>query len=59
MTSSADSSAPVETPLWRHRNFRTSLIGQSAGVTGSSISSMVIPVLSVVELTRTAPSLHP
>nr|WP_203633493.1 MFS transporter [Streptomyces halstedii] len=39
--------------MWRHRNFRTFLIGQSAGVTGSSISSMVIPVIAVLELHAT------
>ncbi|MEU1776685.1 MFS transporter [Streptomyces sp. NPDC019922] len=54
MTSSADSPAPPEPSLWRHRNFRTFLIGQSASVTGSSISSMVIPVIAVLELHATA-----
>lgn len=54
MTFCADSSpAPPETSLWRHRNFRTFLIGQSASVTGSSISSMVIPVIAVLELHAT------
>lgn len=53
MTSSADSPAQPETSLWRHRNFRTFLIGQSASVTGSSISSMVIPVIAVLELHAT------
>ncbi|WND40743.1 MFS transporter (plasmid) [Streptomyces sp. BB1-1-1] len=53
MTSSPDSAAPPEPSLWRHRNFRTFLIGQSANVTGSSISSMVIPVIAVLELHAT------
>ncbi|MBK3642354.1 MULTISPECIES: MFS transporter [Streptomyces] len=53
MTSSADSPARLQTSLWRHRNFRTFLIGQSASVTGSSISSMVIPVIAVLELHAT------
>lgn len=51
MTTSADSAAKAS--LWRHRNFRTFLIGQSANVAGSSVSSMVIPVLAVVELNAT------
>ncbi|MFF0228540.1 MFS transporter [Streptomyces sp. NPDC004629] len=55
MTSSTDpSSSPGTRPsLWRHRNFRRYLTGQAASVTGSSISSMVIPVLAVLELDAT------
>src|SRR6478735_6384707 len=40
--------APVS--LWRHRTFRRYLSGQAASVTGSAISSMVVPVLAVLEL---------
>ncbi|MER6784278.1 MFS transporter [Streptomyces sp. NPDC000658] len=56
MISSADpSSSPGARPsLWRHRDFRRYLTGQAASVTGSSISSMVIPVLAVLELDATA-----
>lgn len=53
MTACADPSAQPDALLWRHRNFRTFLIGQSASVTGGSISSMVIPVLAVLELKAT------
>ncbi|MFD8609686.1 MFS transporter [Streptomyces sp. NPDC059631] len=54
MTSSADPSSAARPSLWRHRNFRRYLTGQAASVTGSSISSMVIPVLAVLELDATA-----
>ncbi|MFC8125944.1 MFS transporter [Streptomyces sp. NPDC057302] len=40
----------VPVSLWRHRTFRRYLSGQAASVTGSAISSMVIPVLAVLEL---------
>ncbi|MFJ1974072.1 MFS transporter [Streptomyces sp. NPDC087903] len=55
MPSSTDpSSLPGARPsLWRHRNFRRYLTGQAASVTGSSISTMVIPVLAVLELDAT------
>lgn len=54
MASSTDpSSAGARPSLWRHRNFRRYLTGQAASVTGSSISSMVIPVLAVLELDAT------
>ncbi|WPW33300.1 MFS transporter [Streptomyces atratus] len=54
MTSSTDPSSPGARPsLWRHRDFRRYLTGQAASVTGSSISSMVIPVLAVLELDAT------
>jgi MFS family permease len=39
--------------LWRHRDFRRYVTGQAAGVAGSSISAMVIPVLAVLELDAT------
>lgn len=41
---------PAGASLWRHRDFRRYLIGQTASVAGSSISSMAIPVLAVLEL---------
>lgn len=44
----------VGTSLWRHRDFRRYLTGQTASVAGSSISSMAIPVLAVLELDATA-----
>ncbi|MFH9613799.1 hypothetical protein ACH4MM_08620 [Streptomyces pratensis] len=53
MTSSADSSSGTRPSLWRHRDFRRYLSGQAASVTGSSISTMVIPVLAVLELGAT------
>jgi MFS family permease len=53
MTSSTDPSSGARPSLWRHRNFRRYLTGQAASVTGSSISSMVIPVLAVLELDAT------
>ncbi|MER5549862.1 MFS transporter, partial [Streptomyces sp. NPDC002589] len=54
MTSSADPFAPgVSTSLWRHRNFRWYLTGQTASVAGSSITSMALPVLAVLELDAT------
>ncbi|MFE7352433.1 MFS transporter [Streptomyces sp. NPDC057543] len=54
MTSSTDPSSPGARPsLWRQRDFRRYLTGQAASVTGSSISSMVIPVLAVLELDAT------
>ncbi|MEU9190137.1 MFS transporter [Streptomyces sp. NPDC048484] len=45
--------ANADSSLWRHRDFRRYLTGQAASVTGSSISSMVIPVLAVLELDAT------
>ncbi|MGW0867056.1 MFS transporter, partial [Streptomyces sp. NPDC002611] len=53
MTSSTDPSSGARPSLWRHRNFRRYLTGQAASVTGSSISTMVIPVLAVLELDAT------
>ncbi|MGA5556095.1 MFS transporter [Streptomyces lavendulocolor] len=44
---------PSSTSLWRHRDFRRYLTGQTASVAGSSISSMAIPVLAVLELDAT------
>ncbi|MGW6388962.1 MFS transporter [Streptomyces sp. NPDC055103] len=53
MTVSPDpATSPVS--LWRHRDFRRYLTGQTASVAGSSISSMAIPVLAVLELDATA-----
>ncbi|MFE1190042.1 MFS transporter [[Kitasatospora] papulosa] len=55
MTSSTDPSSSPDVPpsLWRHRSFRRYLTGQAASVTGSSVSTMVIPVLAVLELDAT------
>ncbi|MET8290059.1 MFS transporter [Streptomyces sp. NPDC005132] len=54
MTSSGvPASCGVRPSLWRHRDFRRYLTGQAASVTGSSISSMVIPVLAVLALDAT------
>lgn len=39
--------------LWRHADFRRYLTGQTASVTGSSISSMALPVLAVLQLNAT------
>ena len=39
--------------LWRHRDFRRYLTGQSASVAGTSISAMAMPVLAVVQLEAT------
>lgn len=44
----APSSAPPS--LWRHRSFRLYLVGEAASVAGSSVSSVALPVLAVVEL---------
>lgn len=46
-------SSPTRSALWRHRDFRRYLTGQTANVAGSSISSMAIPVLAVLELDAT------
>ncbi|MGZ9928318.1 MFS transporter [Streptomyces sp. NC-S4] len=40
--------------LWRHRDFRRYLTGQTASVAGSSVTLMAIPVLAVLELHATA-----
>ncbi|MFB7467684.1 hypothetical protein ACFCZ1_30030 [Streptomyces sp. NPDC056224] len=53
MTASADS-ATAPASLWRHRNFRRYLAGQTTGVAGSSITSMALPVLAVLDLDATA-----
>ncbi|MER6031855.1 MFS transporter [Streptomyces sp. NPDC001851] len=51
MSSPYDSvSSAGRTSLWRHRDFRRYLTGQAASVAGSSISSMALPVLAVLEL---------
>ncbi|MFJ7589540.1 MFS transporter [Streptomyces sp. NPDC097617] len=45
--------APAGTSLWRQRDFRRYLTGQTASVAGSSITSMALPVLAVIELDAT------
>ncbi|MEU9303293.1 hypothetical protein [Streptomyces sp. NPDC048269] len=52
MTASPDS-ATAPGALWRHRDFRRYLTGQTAGVAGSSITAMALPVLAVLELDAT------
>ncbi|WP_282697639.1 MFS transporter [Streptomyces sp. CC208A] len=57
MTSCAESpSTPASssTSLWRHRDFRRYLTGQTASVAGSSITQMALPVLAVLHLDATA-----
>ncbi|GAA3368465.1 hypothetical protein GCM10020367_06920 [Streptomyces sannanensis] len=39
--------------LWRHRNFRLYLTGQTASVAGTSVSQVALPLLAVVELDAT------
>ncbi|MEU5811239.1 hypothetical protein [Streptomyces sp. NPDC047718] len=39
--------------LWRHRDFRRYLTGQTASVAGSSITQMALPVLAVLHLDAT------
>ncbi|MFB7255113.1 MFS transporter [Streptomyces nojiriensis] len=46
-------SATASASLWRHRDFRRYLTGQTASVAGSSITSMALPVLAVLELGAT------
>ncbi|MFF1712224.1 MFS transporter [Streptomyces sp. NPDC058268] len=36
--------------LWRHRSFRLYLVGEATSVAGSSVSSVALPVLAVVDL---------
>lgn len=51
MSSSYDRvSSAGRTSLWRHQDFRRYLTGQAASVAGSSISSMALPVLAVLQL---------
>jgi hypothetical protein len=59
MTSSTDPSSGVRPSLWRQRDFRRYLTGQAASVTGSSISTMVIPVLAVLALDATTAEMQP
>ncbi|MFD8143948.1 MFS transporter [Streptomyces sp. NPDC059708] len=40
--------------LWRHRDFRRYLAGQSASIAGSAITSTALPVLAVLRLDATA-----
>lgn len=51
--SSPDSGA-ASASLWRHQDFRRYMTGQTCSVAGSSISSMVLPVLAVIDLDATA-----
>ncbi|MFJ2111923.1 MFS transporter [Streptomyces sp. NPDC087850] len=53
MTTAPDSGA-ASASLWRHRDFRRYMAGQTCSVAGSSISSMVLPVLAVIDLDATA-----
>ncbi|MFE9137962.1 MFS transporter [Streptomyces sp. NPDC007355] len=56
MTSCAEPPAPPApsgASLWRHRDFRRYLTGQTASVAGSSITQMALPVLAVVHLDAT------
>ncbi|GAA0273011.1 MFS transporter [Streptomyces polychromogenes] len=46
--------ASTSPSLWRHRDFRRYLAGQSAGVAGSAITSTALPVLAVLRLDATA-----
>lgn len=41
------------TSLWRHRDFRRYLTGQTASVAGTSITQMALPVLAVLHLDAT------
>ncbi|WP_435057723.1 MFS transporter [Streptomyces sp. bgisy060] len=57
MTSCAEPPAPPaasSASLWRHRDFRRYLTGQTASVAGSSITQMALPVLAVLHLDATA-----
>jgi MFS family permease len=47
--------APTEqdASLWRHRSFRLYLLGEATSVAGSSVSSVALPYLAVVELHAT------
>ncbi|MBT2407936.1 MULTISPECIES: MFS transporter [unclassified Streptomyces] len=53
MTARTQSAVPAATSLWRHHDFRRYLTGQTASVAGSSVSSMAIPVLALLELNAT------
>ncbi|MEV7839235.1 MFS transporter [Streptomyces albidoflavus] len=56
MTSCAEPPAPPApsgASLWRHRDFRRYLTGQTASVAGSSITQMALPVLAVLHLDAT------
>ncbi|MEY9840500.1 MFS transporter [Streptacidiphilus sp. EB103A] len=46
----ADAVVPRAGTLWRDRNFRSYLIGQGVTVTGSSVTTVAIPVLAALEL---------
>ncbi|MFZ3491830.1 MFS transporter [Streptomyces sp. 5.8] len=51
--SSAPDARAASVPLWRHRDFRRYLTGQTASVAGSSITSVALAVLAVVDLGAT------
>ncbi|WP_328485960.1 MFS transporter [Streptomyces zaomyceticus] len=55
MTSCAESPSMSSSSnsLWRHRDFRRYLTGQTASVAGSSITQMALPVLAVLHLDAT------
>ncbi|MCX4633110.1 MFS transporter [Streptomyces sp. NBC_01443] len=53
MTAPNDAST-ASSSLWRHRDFRRYMTGQTFSVAGTSISSMVLPVLAVIDLDATA-----
>ncbi|WP_327378787.1 MFS transporter (plasmid) [Streptomyces sp. NBC_01216] len=57
MTSCVEPPAPPASSsgdsLWRHRDFRRYLTGQTASVAGSSITQMALPVLAVLHLDAT------
>ncbi|MGW0538298.1 MFS transporter [Streptomyces sp. NPDC003032] len=63
MTSSCDQPQPLngqapapteqDASLWRHRSFRLYLLGEATSVAGSSVSSVALPYLAVVELHAT------
>lgn len=52
MTTTPDASA-TSASLWQHRDFRRYLTGQGASVAGSSITSVALSVLAVIELDAT------
>ncbi|MEU8625060.1 hypothetical protein [Streptomyces sp. NPDC048669] len=52
MSTPLESSA-VSASLWRHRDFRRYLTGQTSSVAGSSISSMALRVLAVLQRNAT------
>ncbi|GAA4792322.1 hypothetical protein GCM10023329_50300 [Streptomyces sanyensis] len=53
VTSCAETPSVPGASLWRHRDFRRYLTGQTASVAGSSITQMALPVLAVLHLGAT------